>query len=319
MREEKVNSSGTVYYVRDGENVLLETDANLITQAHYTDYPGMWGGLASERRGDVSSFYGFDQQSNVRILVSSAGAVTDGYLYKAFGEELAVSGATVNSLRFGGEVGYWRDEAERLYVRRRVLRVDQGRWMSRDPLGFDGGDWNLYRYVGNNPVLGVDPIGMLFACGRKCCLKFMGDCHALWPGCCKGCKDCPPKKRPSPSKPQPVPPPWKPAPPPWTPPFPTPPQIGPVIMPPYEPPTGTPLPMGVCLMFCEGLLCPGKWAWIYCDVQCNFICSHQCNVHDVCEGCKKFPYDQCLNCCLKFAPSGMAADWCSNGCLRAEE
>ncbi len=119
--------------------MLIETDGNLVTQAHYTDFPGVWGGLASEQRGGVSSFYGFDQQANTRILVSPAGAVTDGYLYKAFVEELAVSGATVNSLRFGGKVGYWRDEAERLYVRARHLRTDMGRWMSRDPLGFDGG------------------------------------------------------------------------------------------------------------------------------------------------------------------------------------
>ena len=155
MREEKANSAGAVYYVRDGENVLIETDAGLITNAHYTDFPGVWGGLASERRGAVSSFYGFDQQSNVRILASINGNVTDEYLYKAFGEELAVSGNTVNSLRFGGQVGYWRDEADRLDVRRRVLRVDQGRWMSRDPLGFDGGDWSVYRYVGNEPSIGL--------------------------------------------------------------------------------------------------------------------------------------------------------------------
>jgi len=31
---------------------------------HYTDYPGMWGGLASQRRGSVSSFYGFDSQGS---------------------------------------------------------------------------------------------------------------------------------------------------------------------------------------------------------------------------------------------------------------
>ena len=92
MREKKATSSGTVCFVRDGENVLIETDANLVTQAHYTDSPGMWGGLSSERRGATSSFYGFDQQSNTRILVSIGGNITDSYLYKSFGEELAVSG-----------------------------------------------------------------------------------------------------------------------------------------------------------------------------------------------------------------------------------
>ena len=32
--------------------------------------------------------------------------------------------------------------------------------MSRDPIGFGGGDWNLYGYVGNDPLLGVDASGM---------------------------------------------------------------------------------------------------------------------------------------------------------------
>ena len=159
MRQKKVNSSGTVIFVRDGQNVLIETDANLITQAHYTDSPGEWDGLASERRGSTSNFYGFDQQSNSRILVSIGGNITDGYLYKAFGEELLVSGTTVNPLRFGGEVGYYRDIASRLYVRARHLRTDLGRWMSRDPIGFKGG-WHLYQYVVNAPVLFTDPTGL---------------------------------------------------------------------------------------------------------------------------------------------------------------
>jgi uncharacterized protein RhaS with RHS repeats len=34
------------------------------------------------------------------------------------------------------------------------------RFISEDPLGFDGGDLNLYAYVGNNPVMGVDPWGL---------------------------------------------------------------------------------------------------------------------------------------------------------------
>ena len=188
MREEKVNSSGTVYYVKDGENVLIETDAGIVTQAHYTDFPGMWGGLTSERRGDVSSFYGFDQQSNARILVSPAGAVTDSYLYKAFGEEVAVSGATVNSLRFGGQVGYWRDEAERLYVRARHLRTDMGRFLTWDSAEFIG-SVNLYIYVLNMPLVlsdaqGYYPTGILPPPKDKhnllqfiLCKMFGIDCH----------------------------------------------------------------------------------------------------------------------------------------------
>jgi hypothetical protein len=36
-----------------------------------------------------------------------------------------------------------------------------GRWISQDPLGFDAGDSNLYRYVNNRATVAVDPSGLL--------------------------------------------------------------------------------------------------------------------------------------------------------------
>src|SRR5262249_41771866 len=35
-----------------------------------------------------------------------------------------------------------------------------GDWVQRDPMGFDAGDSNLMRYVGNNPVNAIDPSGL---------------------------------------------------------------------------------------------------------------------------------------------------------------
>jgi hypothetical protein len=35
-----------------------------------------------------------------------------------------------------------------------------GRWMTMDPIAYEAGDTNLYRYVGNDPVNGLDPNGM---------------------------------------------------------------------------------------------------------------------------------------------------------------
>jgi RHS repeat-associated protein len=37
-----------------------------------------------------------------------------------------------------------------------------GRWLSEDPIGFEAGDANLYRYVGNGPTNGADPAGLWF-------------------------------------------------------------------------------------------------------------------------------------------------------------
>jgi hypothetical protein len=35
-----------------------------------------------------------------------------------------------------------------------------GRWATMDPIGFDAGDTNLFRYVGNNPSNRLDPTGL---------------------------------------------------------------------------------------------------------------------------------------------------------------
>ena len=35
-----------------------------------------------------------------------------------------------------------------------------GRWLEEDPLGFEAGDANLYRYVGNGPTNKIDPYGL---------------------------------------------------------------------------------------------------------------------------------------------------------------
>jgi RHS repeat-associated protein len=46
------------------------------------------------------------------------------------------------------------------YMRARYYDPRTGRFISQDPLGFDGGDVNLYIYAKNNPVLFSDPLGL---------------------------------------------------------------------------------------------------------------------------------------------------------------
>jgi uncharacterized protein RhaS with RHS repeats len=36
-----------------------------------------------------------------------------------------------------------------------------GRWLTQDPIGYEGGDANLYRFVGNSPTNFTDPSGLL--------------------------------------------------------------------------------------------------------------------------------------------------------------
>src|SRR5262249_18229505 len=82
---------------------------------------------------------------------------------KAFGETVQVVGSDRNPHQYGGQWGYYSEESpasSRLYVRMRHLRVDQGRWGSRDPL-VTVDDWNLYRYVWNSPTGFADPAGFV--------------------------------------------------------------------------------------------------------------------------------------------------------------
>jgi uncharacterized protein RhaS with RHS repeats len=41
-----------------------------------------------------------------------------------------------------------------------MLDPSVGRWLEQDPLGFEAGDDNLYRYVGNSPTDATDPSGL---------------------------------------------------------------------------------------------------------------------------------------------------------------
>ena len=74
-------------------------------------------GLTSQNRSGVSSFYLYDSQGSVRNLVNAAGAITDTYIYTAFGAGLLASGSTVNPFSYVGQFGYYRDMTEMMYVR----------------------------------------------------------------------------------------------------------------------------------------------------------------------------------------------------------
>jgi RHS repeat-associated protein len=47
------------------------------------------------------------------------------------------------------------------YVRNRDYSANLGRFIERDPIGFDAGDNNWYRFVGNQPAFLTDPSGLI--------------------------------------------------------------------------------------------------------------------------------------------------------------
>jgi RHS repeat-associated protein len=190
QRVQIVDSQGTKKPIWDLENILLETDGSNVTQVVYTLEPAGYGNLVSQRRGSTTSFYLFDALGSTRKLTSSAGAVTDSYEFRAYGDAHSSSGTTVNVFRWVGELGYYYD-INRLayYLRARPYNPALARFLSQDPIGFVGSPWNLYEYVRSSPVNIQDPSGLqdcpgcyqdFSNCSKKC-LNAMVACAAPVP------------------------------------------------------------------------------------------------------------------------------------------
>jgi RHS repeat-associated protein len=160
QRVGRTDTTGSVNYVWDGQNVLIETNASNAIEAVHTLEPRYYGNQVSQWRSGVTSFYHFDGQGSTLSLTDAAGTATDGYAYYAFGGLVTTVGSTVNPYLYLGQKGYIYDSDLGNYqVRARRYGTGIGRWWSRDPIGFAGGDANLYRYVGNSPVASTDPSG----------------------------------------------------------------------------------------------------------------------------------------------------------------
>ena len=106
-----------------------------------------------------------DQQGTVRDIVNDSGVLRKHVDYDSFGKSHQatrdVSAVTPAVDQLFYYTGQERDATTGLQKHgARWYDPVIGRWLSEDPSGFDGGDPNLYRYVGNSPANAVDPTGL---------------------------------------------------------------------------------------------------------------------------------------------------------------
>ncbi len=91
-------------------------------------------------------------------LVDEAGVLRTEYTYDPFGATTSSGQPSANPTRFTGR----EDDGTGLYFyRARYYSPSLQRFLSEDPLGFGGGDPNLYAYVGNRPTNLTDPGGQV--------------------------------------------------------------------------------------------------------------------------------------------------------------
>lgn len=92
-------------------------------------------------------------------LTDSSGAVQTSYTFDPFGSTTQAGSANTNAFAYTGR----ELDASNLNVyfyRTRYYNSQLQRFISEDPLGFGGGDTNLYAYVFNGPTNFLDPTGL---------------------------------------------------------------------------------------------------------------------------------------------------------------
>jgi RHS repeat-associated protein len=178
--------------VRDGlGDIPADADTRYIWSPVYVDAM-----IARDRNADANAGTGTDGLEervyalqdanwNTTAIVAatgvsglSAGEVVNRFVYTPYGEHevldaawdtLTSSPATPWAHLFQGLK--LTEITNLFYVRNRDYSASLGRFIERDPIGFNAGDNNWYRFVGNAPSVHVDPQGL-------CC----GDCMPPAPG-----------------------------------------------------------------------------------------------------------------------------------------
>jgi len=89
-------------------------------------------------------------------LTSTLGTVATQYSYDPFGNTSSSGSTSGNTFQYTGREN---DSSGLYFYRARYYNPALQRFISQDPIGFSGGDTNLYAYAANSPTNLVDPSG----------------------------------------------------------------------------------------------------------------------------------------------------------------
>jgi RHS repeat-associated protein len=156
----------TTKYILDLSGVMPNALAETDNAGNITAYYVYGLGLITRIEADTANtpyYYHFDRSGNTVALTDATGFnVTDQYAYDAdpFAFGITKTGTTPNQFTFVGKYGVMDEGDNIFYMRARYYDAEAGRFLSEDPIGFDGGDMNVYSYVGGNPIVRLDPGGL---------------------------------------------------------------------------------------------------------------------------------------------------------------
>jgi RHS repeat-associated protein len=161
----------TLLFTYDGWNPIMEWDTNGNCPA-WTIY----GAKPDEVlvRDDATYgalIYKHDNQGSVTFILDGSNRIVEKYTYDVYGRPTVTSwdynsgtwktasdrSSFGNRFMFTGRE--WLADVQLYDYRNRLYNPDTGRFMQSDPLGFDAGDMNFFRYCADDPVNRRDPSG----------------------------------------------------------------------------------------------------------------------------------------------------------------
>jgi RHS repeat-associated protein len=170
-RSQRIAGGVTRTYVYDGEDILEERLSTGPT-SRYVHGLGIDQPLARVEAG-APTYYLADHLGSIVQETSAAASVTLTRQYDAWGN-LPLGSGTAGYAFTGRE---WDAEASLYYYRARYYDPKLGRFISEDPIGFDGGS-NFYVYALNDPVNLLDPSGL---CPTSCSVTVRCRPVGHWP------------------------------------------------------------------------------------------------------------------------------------------
>jgi RHS repeat-associated protein len=152
-RVKRIDGSDTTEFTHDGEDVVLD-DSTISGTTKYQNGPGIDNKL-SVKTGTNTSYLLADHLGSTDALTDGTGAVTGSQTYDSFGN--GTNGAFPSRYQFTGRE--YDPTIGLQFSRARFYDPKLGRFISEDPIGFAGGDINVYGYVYNRPLALRDPTG----------------------------------------------------------------------------------------------------------------------------------------------------------------
>jgi RHS repeat-associated protein len=158
--DENGTQTWTLY---DGSDPIMDFNSSGSLEMRYLNGPTgnlVDSVLARESSGGTVAWYLPDRLGTVRDLINNSGAIIDHIDFSAFGTVLDQSAPSEGD-RMMGFAGMELDSVTGMNLAvYRVQNPGTGRWTSQDPLGFGGGQTDLYVDVADAPTIQSDPAGL---------------------------------------------------------------------------------------------------------------------------------------------------------------